>query len=122
TSEWRQKNEALVRAANEARQQAGSQSAEGESTVRKLSASNIELLKQVELWKQVAAKSSRPTVAPAMPPEAERELAMLRARVDVLQAQPVPYAAEELALFAKSPPSLAVTRSQRASVSTSPSA
>ena len=106
SADWRQKHDALAAVANAARQDTGTRSAETEAAVRQLSANNLELQKQVELWKQVATKNTRPVAPNTMPREAERELAMLRARVGVMEAKAVPYTAEELALFAKSPPAL----------------
>jgi tetratricopeptide (TPR) repeat protein len=42
-----------------------------------------------------------------MPPEAQRELEALRARLQVMEAKPLPFTAEELALFYKPEPVLA---------------
>lgn len=113
TAEYRQKNDALLAAAEAARNSAGNSTAESEAAVRKLQAINLDLQKQLELWKQLARQEPRPTGKSAMPADAERELAGLRARVDVLEAKAVPYTAEELALFAKAPPVLAAGISER---------
>ncbi len=81
-----------------------------EAALQKLSADNSTLQKEVELWKQVARKTPPPAeVIPMMPPEAQRELEGLKARVEVLEAKPVPYTPEELALFQKPQPALAET-------------
>jgi len=111
-AEWRQKHEELSKVANAARSDA-SQSAEAMATVQKLNASNIELQKQVELWKQAAAHKAETAPAQTISADAERERAVLRARLDVLEAKPVPYTPEELALFAKTPPSVASATNER---------
>jgi tetratricopeptide (TPR) repeat protein len=67
----------------------------------------------LELWKQLARNDTRSPGNTAMPADAQRELAGLRARIDVLEAKAVPYTAEELALFAKTPPMLAAGISER---------
>jgi tetratricopeptide (TPR) repeat protein len=109
TAEWRQKLVAVA-VANNARTQT-SMSPEMDAALRKANATNLELQKQLELWKQLARQDKKS--GGAMPADAQRELASLRARVDVLEAKAVPYTAEELALFAKSPPVLATSVSER---------
>jgi tetratricopeptide (TPR) repeat protein len=57
----------------------------------------------------VAANNQRQNALapiPSMPPEAQRELLGLRARVQALEARPTPYTAEEMALFNKPAPML----------------
>lgn len=82
-----------------------------DAVLQKLSINNTALQKEVELWKQVARKPPQPPppaeVVSVMPPEAQRELEGLRARLQVFEAKPVPYTAEELALFQKPQPMLA---------------
>ena len=83
---------------------------EKEKALHQATADNNTLQRQVELWKQVAQSNQRQAAAasiPAMPVEAQRELLALRARVQTLEAKPVPYTAEELALFQKPAPTLA---------------
>jgi tetratricopeptide (TPR) repeat protein len=109
TAEWRDKYASLNTTAEAARTQFSTQLAEKEATVIKLSAENTGLQKQVELWKQVAQNNQRQNALapiPSMPPDAQRELLSLRARVQALEAKPVPYTAEELALFNKPSPTL----------------
>jgi predicted Zn-dependent protease len=95
--EWQQKFESLSAAAsNEA----------GRVALSALTVQNRTLLKQVELWKQIAQKKEAPLLGSReMPVDAQAELKALRARVQVLEAKPIPYSAQELALFQKSPPS-----------------
>ncbi len=84
--------------------------ADTEAAVRKLRAENLGLVKQVELWKQVAQSNQRQVDSgriPSMPVEAQRELLALRLRVQTLEASPLPYTPEELALFNKPAPTLA---------------
>jgi tetratricopeptide (TPR) repeat protein len=117
TAELRQKNDALVSVVNTAGTPSAAQpkiqSADLEPAVRNLKAENLALQKQVELWKQVSQSGQRQPQPPAntsatLPLDSERELlAGLRARLDVLEAKPVPYTAEELALFDKGSPALA---------------
>ncbi|HTD65739.1 MAG TPA: hypothetical protein VK846_04305, partial [Candidatus Limnocylindria bacterium] len=79
-----------------------------DATLQKLSTDNTTLQKEVELWKQVARKTPPPAeVVKVMPPEAQRELEGLRARLQVFEAKPLPFTAEELALFYKPEPVLA---------------
>jgi tetratricopeptide (TPR) repeat protein len=103
-AEWRQKYDTLSAASSSKPLPSPPQQTSD------LAATNRALLKQVELWKQLAqnAQRAQPTpVASDMPAEAQRELKTLRARLSALEATPVPYTAEELALFQKSPPTLA---------------
>lgn len=109
TSEWRDKYATLATTAEAERAQFSTQVAEKEAAVLKLTAENTGLVKQVELWKQVAANNQKQNALspiPAMPPDAQRELLALRARVQTLEAKPVPYTQEELALFNKPAPVL----------------
>jgi tetratricopeptide (TPR) repeat protein len=110
-SEWRQKYDAQVAAnvAKPAREPAR------ETGSGDLLATNRALLKQVELWKQLAQNSQtrKDSGTGEMPADAQRELMALRARINVLEAKPVPYTAEELALFQKSPPTLAANLGTR---------
>src|SRR6185503_7340796 len=79
SAEWRGKYDALA-SANAARVPP----AETEAAMRKLASENAGLTKQVELWKQVAQNNQRQAAMariPSMPPEAQRELLTLRARV-----------------------------------------
>jgi tetratricopeptide (TPR) repeat protein len=106
--EWRQKYDMLFARINSQKQSTAPASAELESP-RTLAATNLELQKQVELWKQVAHNAQRSQATPVtagMPSDVRQELESLRARLHVLEAKPVPYTAEELALFEKSPASL----------------
>jgi tetratricopeptide (TPR) repeat protein len=98
-AEWQQKFEVLSAGASNA--------APAVASLNALTAQNRALLKQVELWKQVAERGQRSALESSgeMPADAQAELKLLRARVQVLEAKPVPYSAEELALFQKSPPS-----------------
>ncbi|HWN96795.1 MAG TPA: tetratricopeptide repeat protein [Methylomirabilota bacterium] len=105
SAEWRGKYDALASV-----DAARVPPAEVQATVRKLTTENMGLTKQVELWKQIAQSNQRQTALariPAMPPEAQRELLALRARVQTLEASPVPYTPEELALFNTPSPALA---------------
>jgi len=107
-AEWRQKYESTA-ALLESTKAESSRGAERESTLRKIMADNSAMQKEVALWKQVAQSNERRAAAapiPAMPPEAQQELLALRARVKTLEANPVPYTAEELALFRKPTASL----------------
>ena len=113
-AEWRQRHDALIASSSPGKAQATIPSAESESTMRDLKSDNLALQKQVELWKQVSRTGPRSsptppsTAAAAMPSDSERDLlAALRARLDVLEAKPIPYTAEELALFDKGSPVLA---------------
>jgi len=111
TAEWREKYAALTTAAEAARTQMATQLAENEAAVRRLTEENSGLQKQVELWRQVSQNTQRQNALapiPAMPPDAQRELLALRARLQVLEAKPVPYTAEEMALFNRPTPSLVV--------------
>ena len=110
TSDWREKYDALANAAEATRAKLSSQAAEAEAALRKFTGENAGLVKQVELWKQVAENNQRRVAMasiPSMPTEAQRELLALRARVQTLEAKPVPYTTEELALFNKPSPALA---------------
>jgi tetratricopeptide (TPR) repeat protein len=83
--------------------------ADVQAAVRRLTEENVSLTKQVALWKEVAQSNQRQTSLahiPSMPSDAQRELLALRARVQTLEASPVPYTPEELALFNKPPPTL----------------
>jgi len=123
TAEWKQKHDALAAVSSASAAQPPAQPsippAETEMTVRHLKADNLALQKEVALLKQVArgstrqpqpppaaTQAARTTAAPAL--DSERDLlAALRARLDVLEARPVPYTPEELALFDKGSPALA---------------
>lgn len=102
TSELKQKYDTLLLASAEPKPDP-----QKEAALQKLSADNTTLKKEVELWKQVARKPAPAEAVSAMPPEAQRELEALRARLKVFEAKPVPYTAEELALFYKPEPVLA---------------
>jgi tetratricopeptide (TPR) repeat protein len=105
TAEWHGKYDALASA-----EHARVPSADAEASLRTLATENVGLAKQVELWKQVAQSNQRQTSLasiPSMPPDAQRELLALRARVQTLEANPVPYTPEEMALFNKPAPVLA---------------
>jgi hypothetical protein len=109
TTEWRDKYAALSTAADAARAQYATQAAESDAAVRKLAAESLGLQKQVELWKQVAQQNQQQNALapiPSMPSDAQRELLNLRARVQTLEAKPVPYTSEELALFNRPPAAL----------------
>ena len=104
--EWRQKYDATAAIASAAKAQTAAGSGERDAEVRNLRSENTELQKQVELWKQVARNAPHPppaTPAPAPATSIENRTALeaLRARLQVLEAQPVPYTTEELALFEK---------------------
>jgi Tfp pilus assembly protein PilF len=72
--------------------------AEDPKLVKKLERERDDLRKQLEAAnKELSARKSK--VATARSLEAEQQLAALRARLGVLEAQPLPYTAEELALF-----------------------
>jgi tetratricopeptide (TPR) repeat protein len=107
TSEWRQKYDEAITTAKAAQPASAPPTAEPDMTVHKLAADNKALQKQVELWKEVARKSQpAQAAAPApvtsmAPSETRSALEALRARLQVLEAKPVPYTAEELALFEK---------------------
>jgi tetratricopeptide (TPR) repeat protein len=84
-------------------------SAETQAAVKRLTQENINLAKQAALWKEIAQKNQHETALariPSMPPDAQREMLALRARVQTLEAAPVPYTPEELALFNKPAPAL----------------
>jgi tetratricopeptide (TPR) repeat protein len=109
TTEWRDKYAALSTAADAARAQFATQTAESDAAMRKLAGESLGLQKQVELWKQVAQQNQQQNALapiPAMPSDAQRELLTLRARVQTLEAKPVPYTSEELALFNRPPAAL----------------
>jgi tetratricopeptide (TPR) repeat protein len=109
TTEWRDKYAALSAAAEAARAQYATQAAESDAAMRKLAGESLGLQKQVELWKQVAQQNQQQNALapiPAMPSDAQRELLNLRARVQTLEAKPVPYTSEELALFNRPPAAL----------------
>lgn len=116
-AELRQKHDTLVSVVNTAgtpsAAQPNIQPADADPAVRNLKADNLALQKQVELWKQISQSSQRQPQPAAntsarIPLDSERELlAGLRARLDVLEARPVPYTPEELALFDKGSPVLA---------------
>ena len=106
TTEWRDKYAALSTAAAAARTQYASQAAESGAAMRKLAGDSLGFQKQLELWKQVAQQNQRQSALapiPAMPPDAQRELLTLRARVQSLESKPAPYTSEELALFNRPP-------------------
>ncbi len=109
TAEWRDKYAALSTAADTARAQYTTQAAESDVAMRKLAGESLGLQKQLELWKQVAQQNQRQSAlapSPAMPPDAQRELLTLRARVQSLEAKPTPYSSDELALFNRPPAAL----------------
>ncbi|HEY0549186.1 MAG TPA: hypothetical protein VGF13_06255, partial [Verrucomicrobiae bacterium] len=104
TSDLRDKYAALSISAEAARAQLNSKTAENDSALRKATTENMGLQKELELWKLVAQDNIKKVAMasiPSMPPDAQQELLALRARVQSLEAQPVPYTAEELALFNK---------------------
>jgi tetratricopeptide (TPR) repeat protein len=115
--EWQQKLDSLAAPSKSAGTSptvpASIQPAETETAMQNLKTDNLALQKQVELWKQVSRVSPRQAQplansSPTRPPDSERDLLVaLRARLDVLEARPVPYTAEELALFDKGSPALA---------------
>ena len=107
TTEWRGKYDELASA-----ERARAPSADTEAALRRLTAENVGLAKQAELWKQVAQSNQRQADSariPSMPLDAQRELLALRLRVQTLEASPVPYTPEELALFNKPAPALATS-------------
>jgi tetratricopeptide (TPR) repeat protein len=109
TTEWRDKYAALSTTADAARAQFATQTAETDAAMRKLAGESLGLQKQVELWKQVAQQNQQQSALapiPSMPSDAQRELLTLRARVQTLEAKPVPYTTEELALFNRPPATL----------------
>jgi tetratricopeptide (TPR) repeat protein len=107
SADWQQRYAALA-AAPASRPEPEPAPAVRESAPGEMAANNRALQKQVELWKHLAQTAQRSQATPAeMPSEAQRELRVLRARVEALEAKPVPYSAEEMALFQRSPPSLA---------------
>ncbi len=102
--ELRDKYAALSTSVETTRAQLNARAAESEAALRKASSENMGLQKELELWKQVAQDNIKKVAMasiPSMPPDAQQELLALRARVQSLEAQPVPYTAEELALFNK---------------------
>jgi tetratricopeptide (TPR) repeat protein len=104
SAELREKYAALSSSVEATRAQLNSKAAETEVALRKASTENMGLQKELELWKQVAQDNIKKVAMasiPSMPPDAQQELLALRARVQSLEAQPVPYTAEELALFNK---------------------
>ena len=106
SAEWRTKYE-LARSDS-----TNAPSGEAQAAMRRLTEENVSLTKQVALWKEVAQSNQRQTSLahiPSMPSDAQRELLALRARVQTLEASPVPYTPEELALFNKPPPALVVS-------------
>ena len=109
TAEWRDKYAALSTTADTARTQYATQAAESDVAMRKLAGESLGLQKQLELWKQVAQQNQRQNALapiPSMPPDAQRELLTLRARVQSLEAKPTPYSSDELALFNRPPAAL----------------
>ncbi len=109
TAEWRDKYAALSTAADAARAQYAAQAAESDTAMRRIAGESLGLQKQLELWKQVAQQNQRQSALapiPAMPPDAQRELLTLRARVQSLEAKPAPYSSDELALFNRPPAAL----------------
>ena len=108
STDWQQKYTALASVPAPRSEPAPAPAVERESALGELAANNRALQKQVELWKHLAQTAQRSQPTPLeMPTEAQRELRALRARVEALEAKPVPYTAEERALFQRSPPSLA---------------
>ena len=130
TQEWRKKYEVLEVAANKAKakaekkvepkpEPAAKPARKQDAALTKLSSENLALQKQAALWQQVALQKqfiAPPPTPPApvvsaaavpsaasLPADAQRELEALRARVQVFEAQPVPYTTEELALFNRGP-------------------
>ena len=130
TQEWRKKYEVLEVAANKAKakaekkaepkpEPAAKPARKQDAALAKLSSENLALQKQAALWQQVALQkqfAGQPPPPPApvlnaavvpsaaqLPADAQRELEALRARVQVFEAQPVPYTTEELALFNRGP-------------------
>ena len=130
TQEWRKKYEVLEVAANKAKAKAEKKAEpkpepavkparKQDAALAKLSSENLALQKQAALWQQVALQkqfAGQPQTPPApvlnaavvpsaaqLPADAQRELEALRARVQVFEAQPVPYTTEELALFNRGP-------------------
>jgi len=85
--------------------------AERDDLKRRLAAAEKELASR-----KGKAKPSKDSV------KMEREIAELRARVAVLEAKPVPYSAEELALFRKAEPTLPAAASQPPASSTAANA
>ena len=91
TAEWRQKYDAAATATTTARNSTTSPPPEMQAVMGKLNADNIVLQKQVELWKQVARNNARqpgPEANGAMPRDAQRELALMRARLSLLARCP----------------------------------
>jgi tetratricopeptide (TPR) repeat protein len=121
TAEWRDKYAALSTTADAARAQYATQAAESDAAMRKLANESLGLQKQVELWKQVAQQNQRQSALapiPSMPSDAQRELLNLRARVQTLEAKPVPYTSEELALFNRPPGALVANLGTSSSATT----
>jgi tetratricopeptide (TPR) repeat protein len=104
SADLRDKYAALSTSVEATRAQLNSKTAENEAALRKATTENMGLQKELELWKLVAQDNIKKVAMasiPSMPPDAQQELLALRARVQSLEAQPVPYTAEELALFGK---------------------
>jgi len=115
SGDWKQKYDALAAAP---RPPAAAQPDPVQlATIQKLTSDNLGLRKEVELWKQVATRKTPPPAEKisVMPPEAQRELEALRARLQVFEAKPVPFTAEELALFYKPEPVLVANNNNVAS-------
>ena len=109
SADLRDKYATLASSVEATRAQLTSKTAENEAALSKARTENMGLQKELELWKLVAQDNIKKIAMasiPSMPPEAQQELLALRARVQSLEAQPVPYTAEELALFNKPTPGL----------------
>ncbi len=121
----RAEHEALLKREKE---RAGKLTASGEEAAdlkKKLDAQTAKLASvqsENERLKRRQPSAAPPAIAPAeMPPDAARELETLRARLAVLEAKPLPYTREELALLSKPPPKPPPAESLTASA-TAPSA
>lgn len=102
--EWQVKLDSATNMVREALAKAASEAARGTEELDRANAKNLALQKQIALLKEVEGNTQRRILTnTVMPAEAQRELAALKARVQVLEARPAPYTTEELALFARTP-------------------
>jgi tetratricopeptide (TPR) repeat protein len=105
----RAEHEALLKREKERAGKRTSSDQEAADLKKKLDAQTAKLAalqsENDRLKKRQPPAAPPPAIAPAeMPPDAARELETLRARLAVLEARPLPYTRDELALLSKPPP------------------